>query len=81
MMSNDRDVRMLQMEEDQTLQVQKKTKKIYTKEIKASIYKLMGKESLYGMYGLEPIHGSKKRKHLCNSVKKNGFRKALDYHQ
>ena len=80
MMSNDRDVRMLQME-DQTLQAQKKTRKIYTKEIKVSIYKLIGKESLYGMYGLEPMHGSKKRKHLCNSVKKNGFRKALDYHQ
>ena len=28
MMSNDRDFRMLQMEEDQTLQVQKKTKKM-----------------------------------------------------
>ena len=80
MMSNDRDVRMLQME-DQTLQAQKKTRKIYTKEIKAAIYKLVGRESLGGTYGVEPIHGSKKKKHLCNSVKKNGFRKALDYHQ
>ena len=79
MMSNDRDVRMLQME-DQTLQAQKKTRKIYTKEIKAAIYKLVGRESLGGTYGVEPIHGSKKKKHLCNSVKKNGFRKALDYH-
>ena len=79
MMSNDRDVRMLQME-DQTLQAQKKTRKIYTKEIKAAIYKLVGRESLGGTYGVEPTHGSKKKKHLCNSVKKNGFRKALDYH-
>ena len=53
MMSNDRDVRMLQMEEDQTLQVQKKTKKIYTKEIKAAIYKLVERESLDGTYGSE----------------------------
>ena len=79
-MSNDRDVRMLQMK-DQTLQAQKKTRKLYTKEIKAAIYKLVGRESLGGTYGVEPIHGSKKKKHLCNSVKKNGFRKALDYHQ
>ena len=49
-MSNDRDVRVLQME-NQMLQVRKKTKKIYTREIKEAVYKLIGRKNLDGTYG------------------------------
>ena len=49
-MSNDRDVRMLQME-NQTLQVRMKTKETYIREIKATVYKLIGRKNVNGTYG------------------------------
>ena len=33
------------------LQIRKKTKKIYTREIKAAVYKLIGRKNLDGTYG------------------------------